>query len=336
MLKRFITALNDCVWAFDLQKRAYLFLSPNISGITGYALADFYQNENLWDEITYSADRDMVKAADAEIGTAEWSGVIYRILTSEGKTRWINHKRSLFIDEANGHHILLNVVNDVSAQQQISPFLEEITWTKNNLEALINNTEDYIWSINKEGRYVYMNAGYRSRIMATRGIVAQEGDDAYQHSGSTDEVNEKWRSYYQRALLGERYVVRHESAELNSDELSYFEVSFNPIYKETHHEVVGVGCFARDITERLKIEKALIAQNEKLRSIASLSSHDLRRPVASMLGLINIIDRKNFSNPENARVIEHLLTVSQEIDDVIRLIVNKTFTDILPEDNPDQ
>jgi hypothetical protein len=49
-----------------------------------------------------------------------------------------------------------------------------------------------------------------------------------------------------------------------------------------------------------------------------------------MMGLLNILDRENFSNPENEQIIEHLFTVSQEIDDVIRLIVNKTFIDGLP------
>jgi PAS domain S-box-containing protein len=207
---------------------------------------------------------------------------------------------------------------------------EEVVWTKNNLEALINNTEDLTWSIDREGRYVYMNSAYRKRITGTMGVVPKEGDDAYAHSGHTEKINEEWRSYYHRAFLGERYMTRHESPNPQTKEPSYFEVSFNPIYKATKDEIIGVGCFARDITERLKTEEALIEQNERLKNIASLSSHELRRPVASMMGLLNILDRDNFSNPENEQIIEHLFTVSQEIDDVIRLIVNKTFIDGLP------
>jgi len=68
-------------------------------------------------------------------------------------------------------------------------------------------------------------------------------------------------------------------------------------------------------------------QNERLKNIASLSSHELRRPVASMIGLLNILDRENFSNPENKQIMDHLHTVTQEIDEVIRVIVNKTFID---------
>jgi PAS domain S-box-containing protein len=89
-------------------------------------------------------------------------------------------------------------------------------------------------------------------------------------------------------------------------------------------EVQGIG---RDITELVKTNRAIVEQNEKLQNIASISSHELRRPVATMLGLLNIFDRNNFYNPDNREVIEHLLEVGTEIDNVIREIVQHTFTD---------
>lgn len=204
---------------------------------------------------------------------------------------------------------------------------EDISWTKNNLEALINNTVDLTWSIDREGRYVYMNSSYRKRITDSTGVAPKEGDDAYIHSGTTDQVRGEWRSYYNRALTGERYVTRHDNADPTTQKLRHFEISFNPIYKDSKDEIIGVGCFARDITDILDTEAALIKQNEQLRNIASLSSHELRRPVASMLGLMNIMDLENFTNPDNAQIIQHLFTVTKEIDEVIHQIVNNTFID---------
>ena len=88
-------------------------------------------------------------------------------------------------------------------------------------------------------------------------------------------------------------------------------------------EVQGIG---QDVTERIKASEAILDQNKRLQSIASLSSHELRRPVANMLGLINIIDRDNFYNPENKEIIEQLLNVGNEIDTVINQIVETTFS----------
>lgn len=581
MLNNLIAALNDCVWAFDVNTQKYLFISPSIHTVTGYHVKDFQQNTGLWKEIIDPRDHDEVITAGNKSDTEEWFELTYRIISKGGKIKWIHQKKRHLTDEQTNHQVLLSVVRDVSDQKQINFNLQEslgdfsmlfnnnptpmwiyelptlrimkvnnaalmhygyseneflsmtirdirprfdlakfndylyrkaipesslhgfnnagiwkhqnkkgeivyaeitgheikydnhscriiiaadvtekvlqqedlkrreqfltslidsqtnflvridanclftfankwffktlgykkadiigkhfsvttlpeekelceqafkncsknpgkviglkhrkldidgnihwikwefiaiadedgqitelqgigqdvtqnveiekeIVWTKNNLEALINNTEDLTWSIDREGRYVYMNSAYRKRITDTVGVIPKEGDDAYAHSGQTDHINDEWRSYYHRAFLGERYFTRHESPDPKTKEPSYFEVSFNPIYKATKDEIIGVGCFARNITDRLKTEEALIEQNERLKNIASLSSHELRRPVASMMGLLNILDRSNFSNPENEQIMDHLLTVTNEIDEVIRLIVNKTFID---------
>lgn len=203
-------------------------------------------------------------------------------------------------------------------------FQEELIWTKSNLEALINNTEDQIWSVDKEMRYVYMNRAYRSLISQLTGTEPKDGDYTNLHPGFSESEVEKWNQYYNRALAGERYTIITESRDPFSQKNHSFEVSFNPIYK-IKGDITGVGCFARDITTWLETEKAMVDQNERLRNIASVTSHELRRPVASMLGLINIMDRENFFNPDNREIIEHLLVVGKEIDDVIRLIVDQSF-----------
>lgn len=209
-------------------------------------------------------------------------------------------------------------------------YQDELIWTKNSLEALINNTEDQIWSVDKETRYVYMNKAYRSKIAQLTGVEPKEGDYSYLHIGFGEQVIETWKKYYSRALTGEIYTIINETVDPDTQQVLSFEISFNPIYK-AKGEITGIGCFARNITDRLKTENAIIDQNSRLRHIASLTSHELRRPVASMLGLINIMDRSNFYNPDNKEIIEHLLTVGNEIDEVIRLIVDKTFTDDLPK-----
>lgn len=205
---------------------------------------------------------------------------------------------------------------------------EEIALTQTNLEGLIDNTDDLIWSIDGERRYVYMNKAYKKAVLAHTGITPAKGE--YHHSAKyTDSYGEplinEWRTYYDRAFNGEKYLITKKGLNHTPDNPIYYETYFNPIYTAAG-EIIGVGCFSRNITERLKTEKALIDQNNRLKQIATLSSHDLRRPVASMLGLVNIIDKENFSNPANQEVIEYLFKVSTEIDTVIREIVDNTFT----------
>lgn len=198
----------------------------------------------------------------------------------------------------------------------------ELVGIKSNLEALINNTEDLIWSVDREYRYLSMNESYKAAIEIHTGHRPNLGETAM-HINFTPDILAAWLDYYNRGVSGERYAVLTES-KMPYGEINYFETSFNPIYNEAG-EITGVGCFARNITERVKTTQAITEKNERLQNIASLSSHELRRPVATMLGLINILDKDDFYNPENKQIIEHILAVGLEIDDVIRLIVDNTF-----------
>jgi PAS domain S-box-containing protein len=207
---------------------------------------------------------------------------------------------------------------------------EELNSTRNNLESLINNTNDLIWAIDTNNHYIYVNTSYKSAVYNETGELPVNGDELIIFG--PEKTVELWAGYYQRALNGERYTLIYENAHTNPAESSYYEVNFNPIYNEAH-EIVGTGCFAREITSRLRSEREIIAQNERLRNIASLSSHELRRPVASMLGLINVIDFENFGTEENREAINLLLVVGNEIDEVIKAIVDSTFTGDSPIKN---
>ncbi len=334
MLTELLAAISDCVWAIDNETGDILFISPAVETIFGYTADEFRDNTKLRQQLIDSLDLINKDTLNKSEENNQWSRPVYRTLTKSGGFKWINHQQRIIKDNATSHDITLTVIRELDVSEKNSDqetealrAAEEIAWTKNNLEALINATEDLTWSIDRLGRYVYMNSAYRKQISNNIGLVPNEGDDAYIHSGGTEKVRNEWRLYYDRALSGERFVTRHDSRHPKTNAIRHFEVSFNPIYKDTKEEIIGVGCFARDVTAILNTEEALIEQNERLQNIASLSSHELRRPVASMLGLINIIDRENFNNPDNAQIIEHMFTVTSEIDEVIRLIVNKTFID---------
>lgn len=216
-------------------------------------------------------------------------------------------------------------IKDITFERAIK---EEINWTKNNLEALINNTDDLIWSIDRQERYVYMNHAYREKVKEITGIYPQRGDYMkYPESMSEEDIAER-RLLYKRAFDGERFTLRREIQHAVTGKHYHAETSYNPITDATGR-VTGVGCFARDITRRLVAEKAIMLQNNQLKHIASLSSHELRRPVASMIGLLNILDLEDLNNPENVQILTHLQTVGKEIDEVIHKIVETTFIENL-------
>ncbi|HEY8927597.1 MAG TPA: PAS domain S-box protein [Mucilaginibacter sp.] len=310
------------MWIFELSDLRILKVNKAAIGHYGYSEKEFLSMGI--DDLRSPEDRDRLStyisgdAAPKHKPTRNLAGV-WKHVKKNGEELYAEIISNTIKYE--GRDCRIVVANDVTEKVR---YQEELIGTKSSLEALINNTEDQIWSVDKELRYVYMNNAYRDRITHLTGHEPHRGDLSYQHAGYTDEIIETWNGYYNRALAGEIYTVVNESPDPETNETLSFEIRFNPI-RNTAGDVTGVGCFAHNITQRLKTEKAIIDQNDRLRHIASLTSHELRRPVASMLGLIAVMDRVNFFNPDNQEIIEHLLTVGNEIDEVIRLIVDKTF-----------
>jgi len=91
-------------------------------------------------------------------------------------------------------------------------------------------------------------------------------------------------------------------------------------YKEKP-AVIGV---VIDITERNKAQQKVLEQNEKLEKIAFIQSHILRRPLANILGLWELIQIEIQHNGGSIRLnelMEHLADSVRQTDDVIKEIV---------------
>jgi hypothetical protein len=80
----------------------------------------------------------------------------------------------------------------------------------------------------------------------------------------------------------------------------------------------------KELMMRKKSEELLKIKNEKLIEIAFLQSHIVRRPVANVLGIINLIKLDNASNSSHLDLIPKLEIAAKELDDAIREIVRNT------------
>ncbi len=68
----------------------------------------------------------------------------------------------------------------------------------------------------------------------------------------------------------------------------WFEVTFEPA-RGVNNDIIGVAINATDITTRKRDADFINQQNEALQRIATIQSHELRRPVASLLGLMEVL-----------------------------------------------
>lgn len=80
----------------------------------------------------------------------------------------------------------------------------------------------------------------------------------------------------------------------------------------------------REKNEKRLMDEKLKAQNEKLMEIAFLQSHQIRRPVADILGLISMFNTEDPADSENREILTRLEKTAVDLDSIIRDIVQRT------------
>ena len=65
-------------------------------------------------------------------------------------------------------------------------------------------------------------------------------------------------------------------------------------------------------------------QNERLNEIALINAHEIRRPVATILGLMQLFAMESAGAEANHNLLKHLEAATLELDSVIRRIIGKT------------
>jgi len=156
------------------------------------------------------------------------------------------------------------------------------------------------------------SAYHRSQVIVTD-IETDPLWDDYRHLIRPFGLKACWStpimSSHGSRVLATFAVYYHSARQPKSDELQMIERTANIL---------------RILLENKRNQDSINDQNRRLQEIASISSHEIRRPVATILGLVNLFDQKNLENPLNREIIGHINITAQELDSVIHTIVEKT------------
>jgi CheY-like chemotaxis protein len=87
------------------------------------------------------------------------------------------------------------------------------------------------------------------------------------------------------------------------------------------YQLVG---FTLDITEQKRQTMALEVQNQKLIEIAWVQSHEVRAPLARIMGLVQLMHAYPEEKIDFRTTMDHILQSAMELDEIIRRIVRKT------------
>lgn len=146
-------------------------------------------------------------------------------------------------------------------QRELSEKARELETKQANLNALINNTDDSIITIDKNYKVVVINDVVKRRYKGTQYEGLDTGADALAILG---DVRDEWKGYYDKALKGERLNFILKSSVKGED--AFREYFINPI-KDLSGTIIGVSVFSRDVTEKHKALEEMRRKSSILDSI---------------------------------------------------------------------
>ncbi len=185
------------------------------------------------------------------------------------------------------------------------------------IRAIFENTHTSIFLIDPEYKVIFLNKKGRDRCKMIYGKDIEIGDCILDYRTENDETSSKlFRESFTEALHGERIV--NEQKLIFPSNTSWVRFEYNPVYDQG--EIVGVLVRCVNINERKEYELQIAKQDERLKKIAWMQSHETRQPVATILGLVNIIDKKSLTD-DNKEILALLEKTVQKLDDVIRKTV---------------
>src|ERR1700754_3914692 len=117
-----------------------------------------------------------------------------------------------------------------------------------NLNAIVENFDGYVWSIDTNLEYIILNTALRRKIKEILGVDANPGDRVLDILEMIDAAKPKaWRKIYQEGFEGQ--TQRFIDEFILAGKPAFFEISVNPI--RDGETISGLSCFARDITEEV-------------------------------------------------------------------------------------
>lgn len=218
----------------------------------------------------------------------------------------------------NGDDACLVVVLHIKEKKEM---LEKLAVMQTRLDKILESTSVGFFQTDNNAIITYWNNAAENMIGYNREYVL--GKNLWEVF--TEAKNSDFYFHFQEAV---KQRVNVEFTEYFWPVQKWFLVNAHPLAD-------SLIVHFRDITANKLAEEKLLEKIEQLKEVSYLNSHYIRKPVASLLGLTNLINENLVSETEFKKLASQIQDCSVELDAIIRKINSRVNEDDLAAENAD-
>ncbi|SEO58604.1 PAS domain-containing sensor histidine kinase [Mucilaginibacter sp. OK283] len=315
LYRQIVETAQEGIWTIDENEKTN-FVNIKIAEILGYS-AEEMMGKELYDFMDEEGKAYAIACMERRRNGAK-ENLNIRYVKKNGEDVWTNISANPIFDKTGRYKGALAMVTDITQSKQDQEALQK---SEANLRAIFDNTDIAYVLFDDELNIVSFNAQAQKYSEERRNKTLKTGQAMKGYFPAE-------RMAFMEEMLDK--VVRNGSAEYelsypkNDGTVEWYHIQWFVI-KNSEQNPCGFVVANKNITahkiaglERERITADLIQQNKDLEQFTYIISHNLRAPVANIIGLSYLVDEKDGTLTEMREVLEKAAQSAKDIDTVIQ------------------
>lgn len=306
---------------------AYQYVSPSVKKSLHFE-PEFYLGKKPFEFIHPDDVSRLTRAFEYILSTNEHVYISpFRFRDAYGDWCWLEAFATNMLNDPLVYGVVINsrdVSTQIKDEKEKRLEAEKLRVSNERYNLVTEATKDIIWDWNLENNQVSRDEGFEKilGLSTDNEILFSASWEAHIHPDDKEEV---LKSIIAATTNPDEKFWQKEYRYIRADGSVAFITDRGYIVRDATKKAIRMVGAMHDNTELKEKELRILEQNKQMHEIAQINSHVIRRPVASILGLMDLLDKKNIVGEDNLEIFEHLLNTTQELDAVIRQINEKIF-----------
>ena len=194
-----------------------------------------------------------------------------------------------------------------NAKKEIVQLKSEARENEDKLRSFFDSSSVIHLFIDTNKRVIDFNRAASDFIRKHYGLELKQGTEVSSFMHENHEAG--FDKGYDIALGG--ISVRTEKMLKYHEEEIYWFLTFEPAW-DKEGKIIGVSYNAIDISDKIADENKILAQYNSLKNIAAIQSHQFRKPVMNIVGLMNIFEADNYKSSKKDLIMMQKAVVELE------------------------